>query len=90
MNADAAVTEVEIWSRTIRPEVGDLSTATARDLLRLQLSAADADRVRELSARANEGTLSPAEADELDHYLNVGRALEFLKTKARLSLNAAA
>ncbi len=89
MNADSAVTEVEIWDRAIRPEAGDFSAAASRDLLRLRLSDTDAKRVQELSAKANEGGLSELEAEELDHYLNVGRALEFIKAKARLSLKAA-
>jgi hypothetical protein len=60
-----------------------------RELLRLRHSDSDAERVRELSAKANEGKLSQAESEELDRYLNVGRALEFIKAKARLSLKAA-
>ena len=89
MNSDAAVTEVEIWDRAIRPETGDFSAAASRDLLRLRMSDADTKRVQELSDKANEGALSELEAEELDHYLNVGRALEFIKAKARLSLKAA-
>jgi hypothetical protein len=86
MNADPAVTEAEIWNRTIRPGVGDLSAEAAREWLRLRISEADADRVRELSQRAHSGQLTAAEERELENYLNVGRTLEFLKAKARLSL----
>lgn len=86
MKENAAATETEIWSRTIRPEVGDLPPAAARELLRLHLADGDAERVRELSKKANAGTLQAGEERELDYYLNVGRALEFLKAKARLSL----
>lgn len=86
MNAGATATETEIWNRAIRPEIGDLSPAAARGLLRLHLAEADAERVRELSAKANAGSLTMEEERELDYYLNVGRALEFLKAKARLSL----
>ena len=86
MSVDTAATETEIWSRTIRPEVGGVSTEAARELLRLRLCDEDVERVRPLSDKANEGMLSPLEAEELDRYLNVGRALEFLKAKARLSL----
>ena len=46
----------------------------------------DAQRVRELSTKTNVGSLNGDEEKELDNYLNVGRALEFLKAKARLSL----
>jgi hypothetical protein len=87
MNAETAATEVEIWSRTIRPGVGDLSPEAAREWLRLRISDADAERVRELSERAHVGQLTATEERELDNYLNVGRTLEFLKAKARLSLH---
>lgn len=86
MSADPVVTEAEIWSRTIQPGVGDLSAEAAREWLRLQISEADAERVRTLSQRANSGQLTAAEDRELENYLNVGRTLEFLKAKARLSL----
>jgi hypothetical protein len=86
MSAEASVTEAEIWSRTIRPGEGDLSPEAAREWLRLQLSGADVERVRELSSKANSGQLTGTEERELENYLNVGRTLEFLKAKARLSL----
>lgn len=82
------VNETQIWYRAIRPEIGDLSPAAARELLQLRLSDADARRVEELSAKANNGALSGQESQELDTYMNVGRALEFIKYKARLSLKA--
>jgi hypothetical protein len=90
MNVTPAASEAEIWSRAIRPEVGDLEATAARELLRLHVADEDAARVRELSGKANAGTLLPAETEELDHYLNVGRTLEFLKAKARLSLRDSA
>ena len=86
MDMITASTEAEIWGRAIRPELGDLSAEAARELLRLHLSEGDKERVQQLSARANSGSLTAEEAQELEHYLNVGRALEFLKAKARLSL----
>ena len=86
MSAVTAETEAEIWSRTIQPEHGNLSAEAARALLDLKLAPGDVDRVNGLSARAREGTLTEAEGRELDSYLNVGRALELLKAKARLSL----
>jgi hypothetical protein len=86
MSAVNAATDREVWERTIRPEVADLSAGAARELLRLRLSEADVTRVRELSEKANAGALSAQEAEEIDYYLSVGRALEFLKAKARLSL----
>jgi hypothetical protein len=86
MNTESETTEAEIWSRTIQPGVGDLSVEAAREWLRLRISDTDAERVRELSQKANSGQLTAAQERELENYLNVGRALEFLKAKARLSL----
>lgn len=90
MSSRPTVTEADIWNRAIRPEVGDLSAEAAREFLRIKLSDADTARVRSLSEKANEGTLSSDEQRELDYYLSVGRTLEFIKAKARLSLKDAA
>ena len=87
---NSIVTEVEIWNRAIQPESGCLAAEAAREFLHLRLADPDQERVRELSAKANAGDLSENESEELDHYLNVGRALELLKAKARLSLSASA
>lgn len=90
MSTRPTVTEADIWSRAIQPNVGDLSAEAAREFLRLRLSDSDLAKVRDLSEKSDEGVLTPDEERELDHYLNVGRALEFIKAKARLSLGAAA
>jgi hypothetical protein len=86
MSALTVETEAEIWSRTIQPENGSLSAEAARALLELKLRPNDVERANELSAKAREGTLTDEEGRELDSFLNVGRALELLKAKARLSL----
>ena len=86
MTVESSATEAEIWLRTIRPGEGNLSPEAAREWVRLQLSDADAERVRELSTKANSGQLTGIEERELENYLNVGRTLQFLKAKARLSL----
>lgn len=90
MNGMSADSEVAIWSRTIEPENGSLSPEAAKALLELRLSQADVARVNVLSAKAGEGNLSSQESQELDNYLNVGRALELLKAKARMSLRRSA
>jgi len=83
---NATQTEAEIWNRAIQPDDGSLTTEAARALLKLKLASADVERVNELSAKARAGALSAAEEQQLDSYLNVGRALELLKAKARVSL----
>lgn len=86
MKPTVAGNETEIWSRAIRPEIGDVPTGAAREFLRLGLASEDLARVAELSGKAHAATLTVEETQELDYYLNVGRALEFLKAKARFSL----
>ena len=86
MSSATAETEAEIWNRTIQPESGTWSAEAARALLDLKLRPGDVERVNELSAKAREGALTDEEGRELDSFLNVGRALELLKAKARLSL----
>ncbi|MBI5766160.1 MAG: hypothetical protein HZA93_00070 [Verrucomicrobia bacterium] len=83
----ANVTETEIWSRTIRPDIGDLAAGAAREFLRLRLADSDTERVRTLSIKASGGGLSSRKPKEFDHDLNVGRTLEFIK--AWLSLRDA-
>jgi hypothetical protein len=77
-----------IWQRTIEPAKA-LPAAAARAFLRLRLSAADLKRVDELAAKARAGSLRQEEEQELEHYRTVGTALEFLKSRARLSLKKA-
>ena len=89
MSSRPSLTEAEIWNRAIQPEIGDLRVEAAQEFLRLKLSAADVERVRDLSAKASAGSLTAQENEELDRYLNVGRTLEFIKAKARLSLRDA-
>jgi len=81
-----STTEAEIWSRTIIPDVGDLTPEAAREWLRLRFSEPDIERVRELSHKANMGQLTTDQEQELDSYLNVVQTLELLQAKARLSL----
>lgn len=90
MSAVIAENEAAIWNRTIQPENGNLAPEAARALLELKLPPEDVERVNQLSAQAGEGTLTEDESRELDNYLNVGRALELLKAKARYSLRRAA
>lgn len=79
--------EVAVWKRAIDPEAGEFSPAAAEALLALRLSPQDLDRADALADKARRGVLSSQEARELDSYLSVGSALDFLKSKARRSLS---
>jgi hypothetical protein len=78
--------EVAIFSRVLEPDRATLSTAAARAILALGFAPADQDRMRLLSARAREGTLTPEEQAEINNYERVGHVLSLMKSKARRSL----
>lgn len=77
-----------IWKRTVQPARRTLDPAAARALLKFRISPKDQRRAAKLAAKAAGGGLTEAEARELESYRSVGSALEFLKSKARLSLAA--
>ncbi len=89
MSPTVANSEAAILSRTIRPEQGDLSADAAKSLLSLSLPDSDQRRAQDLSAKASDGVLTQPEELELDNYRAVGRLLELMKSKARLSLQKA-
>jgi hypothetical protein len=66
-----------------------LSPTTARRLLELHFEESDHARVQVLSEKAQEGRLSPGEADELDEYLYIADLLAILHSKARQVLKRA-
>ncbi len=91
MNAIASpVTAIAIWERTIQPSRRSLDRASARAILGFKLSPRDLDRADLLANKACTGTLTGEEAAELENYRTVGTALEFLKAKARLTLQTSA
>ena len=81
-----ASSDVEILSRVIQPKHSNLSAAAARGWLKLDFDQQDRDRMHELALKAQEGSLTPPEEAALDNYRRVGRILDLLHSKARLSL----
>jgi len=49
----------------------------------MKLPAGDEDRVNDLSAKAWAGSLTDAEAQELDSYLHIGFLLGVMQSRAR-------
>ena len=75
--------EVAIWERVFVPDPRRITPDQARYLLDARFPQADLDRINELSAKANEGTLEPDEKVELERYVHVGHLLSILKAKIR-------
>jgi hypothetical protein len=82
----AGTSEVAIFSRVLEGDRAGFSPAAAQAILDLGFPQADKDRMRELSAKAREGILSPDEQAEISHYEIVGHILSLMKSKARRSL----
>ena len=70
----------------IRPASGGLDASLARYLLTLGFTADDQRRYASLAAKASAGTLTPAEQEALDAYLEVNDLLAVLHAKAWASL----
>lgn len=76
-------TEAAILARIIRDDDQPLTPDAARYLLSMRLPASDEDRVNELSEKAQAGSLTEAETQELDSYLHIGFLLGVLHAKGR-------
>jgi hypothetical protein len=84
---ESVPSEAEILCHVIRPDRGTWSRAAAEAILRFDFPPDDLQRMSTLAAKAREGSLSTGEQTELENYRHVGRVLELLQSKARLSLN---
>ena len=78
--------ETTILSRIIRPDDGNWSREAAESVLEFNFPSSDVVRMNLLAAKARDGSLSASEEAELENYRHVGRLLELLQSKARLSL----
>ncbi len=78
--------EAAILSRVVQPNRDDISLASARAFLKLDFAADDRQRMHQLALKNQDGRLSQSEEYELDSYIRVGRLIDLLGAKARLSL----
>ncbi len=82
----AANTQIDIWSRILEPDRGDLNPEAVAFILRMDFTPSDRERLQELNERANEGALTKAERTELEEFIRVGDLLATMQSKARRSL----
>jgi hypothetical protein len=83
---NTGASEVAMFGRILETGQADLHPEAARAILTLGFAPVDRERMRELSAKAQEGTLTPAEKVEIDNYERVGHMLSLMKSKARRAL----
>ena len=81
------LTEADILSEVVAPDRPGLSPEFARSILDLRFNDRATARIRELLDKNNKGSIGSDERSELDKYLRVGRFLDLLQAKARLSLD---
>ena len=85
MRTTQSVTDPEfaIWERVFVPDPRHVTADQVRYLLEVRFPQADLDRINELSAHADDGTIAPEEKLELERYVHVGHLLSSLKAKIR-------
>lgn len=87
-------TRTEPVGTSILEQFADLSAESmspeiAHKLLKVRFAPAHTREVNDLSEKAQEGTLTPLEADKLDEYIRVADLLGILQSRAhRALLNA--
>jgi hypothetical protein len=79
-------TEAAILARVIEADPNEITPDVAEYLLSMQLPREDRARVDELYSKARSGSLTAAEASELDSYLHIGRLLAVMQSRARRRL----
>jgi hypothetical protein len=84
--AKTTTLDTKFLERLVELEVQDISPETARKLLQFQFETAQHERVSSLSEKAQQGTLTRDEQDELDEYIRVGTRLAILQSRARQAL----
>jgi hypothetical protein len=78
--------EVAILNRVIEPGKPTFSPESARDILALDFTQEDKERMHQLSVKAQEGTLTPDEETAITNYERIGHLINILQSKARRSL----
>ena len=86
MAMTSPITPTEILDEVIQPIEPSFAPDFARVVLKLQLSEAAQQRIRDLLQRNNAGTLQTAEKAALENYLLVGQFIDLLQARARASL----
>jgi len=82
------LTEAEILTDVVKAHEGDFPASVAKELLNLHYSDEAQTRIRELLSSNNAGTITTAERSDLDKYLRVGKFIDLIQAKARLSLSS--
>lgn len=78
--------EAEIYLSLFHLGQQELSAEMADTILKFRFSPADVERMHELAVKNQEGSLTRAEEEEMENYCRVGSVVDFLASRARLTL----
>ena len=84
--ASKTLSELDVWSGVIQPDRCDMPEPSAKAVLEWSFNDDAKCRMEELADRNGEGTITDAERQELEAFVNVGQVIAILQAKARLSL----
>jgi hypothetical protein len=85
--AESTNTDAAILARILQPDQPWLTPEVARSFLSMHFPERDLGRMRELLGKNQAGELTAEDQRELEAYLRVGRFLDLVAAKARLTLH---
>jgi hypothetical protein len=86
---DLGTTDLGLFTELLKSEAREMTPEVARYFLGIEFPTTHQERMHQLGEKAQNGTLSPAEGQQLDRYLNVTHVLGILKSRARRTLRDA-
>jgi hypothetical protein len=89
MTRSTAITDAEILEHVVSPVKGGMQPDAARAILELTFDASATKRIKILLQKNSRGTISAEERITLEKFLRVGKFIDLLHAKARLSLKEA-
>ena len=89
MTLATALSDADILEHVVSPVKGGMDPGAARAILDLKFDGDANKRIRQLLQKNNRGTISAEERITLEKFLRVGKFIDLLQAKARLSLKEA-
>jgi hypothetical protein len=86
MARSTAISDAEVLEHVVSPVKGGMHPDAARAILDLKFDKDATKRIRQLLQKNNRGTISADERVTLEKFLRVGKFIDLLHAKARLSL----
>jgi hypothetical protein len=86
MATTTEITEADILERIVVPGEGDMNPDAARAILAFKFDSGTTKQIRALLRKNNRGTITAPERLTLERFLRVGKFIDILQAKARLSL----